>query len=390
MKYIFILSFFLFQAAFYSSMGFADLVILLLNLYYLVSKRIKLPKTKYKNLLLVFFCWLLIEPLFLSEFDVGFFVNRILRLVNLFLGVLIIPRVLFRNKNDLFKAIKFLCIICGLLFILTMLEFIMLKLGYNFDIRLINRDILKVTTKPYSIYSEPSILAIVLVISNFIIFSTKKRFNKSKTYFNFFIYINIITILLTLTFSGFIGLLSFLILTLKTKEKIYVISSIFILSLFININVDIINENFTQRFDKIINNEDGSANQRLIGSWTVPFLFLDNMYVGGGTGQEIPFLRKLNLIGQDNFSGFNPKINNSLALIFLENGIIGLIIFLLLIISFYKVHKLLPILILFYTFTAGSYFSAVIWCAVIIFISLSLNNKQNSTNLKFKVIKTPV
>ena len=78
-KYLFIISFFLFQAAFFSSMGLADFVILLLNLYYPVSKTIKLPKTNYKNLLLVFFCWLLIEPLFLSEFDVGFFVNRILR-----------------------------------------------------------------------------------------------------------------------------------------------------------------------------------------------------------------------------------------------------------------------------------------------------------------------
>ncbi|MDB4114572.1 hypothetical protein N9572_03500 [Flavobacteriaceae bacterium] len=388
MKYLFILSFFLFQAAFYNSMGYADLVILLLNLYYLVSNRIKLPKTKYKNLLIVFFCWLLIEPLFLSEFDVGFFVNRILRLVNLFLGVLIIPRVLFRNKNDLFKAIKFLCIICGLLFILTMLEFIMLKLGYNFDLRLINRDIPKVTTKPYSIYSEPSIFAIVLVCSNFIIFSTKKRFNKSKTYFNFFIYINIITILLTFSFSGLAGLLLFVSLSLKIKTNIFIISSIFISSLFINMNDGIFNDNVVVRFDKVINKEDNSANQRLIGSWTVPFLLLDNIYIGSGTGQEIPFLEKFNLTGQDNFSGFNAKINNSLALIFLENGIIGLIIFLLLIFSFYKVHKLLPLLILFYSFSSGSYFAAVIWCVVIIFISLSLIDKQDSANLKLNVRKT--
>ena len=306
----------------------------------------------------------------------------------MFFGVLIIPRLLFRNKKALFKAIKFLCIICGLLFILTILEVILTNFNINFDLRLLNRDEPKVRTRPYSIYSEPSILAIVLVLSNYMIYFTKKVVNKSSTFFNFFLLINTITILLTLTFSGIVGILSFLILTLKTKEKIYLIPSIFILTLSLNINVDIIKENFTQRFEKIISNEDNSANQRLIGSWTVPFFVLDNIYVGGGTGQEIPFLDKFNLTGLDNFSSFNVKINNSLALILLENGLIGLFIFVLLILSFYKINKILPIIILYYTFVHGSYFSAVIWCVVIIFISLSLNDKQDSANLKFKVIKT--
>ena len=330
-KYIFILSFFLFQVSVYNSVGLADLVIFLLNLYYLLNNRIKLPKTKYKNLLLLLFCWLLIEPIFVSEFDVVFFANRILRLVNLFLGVLIIPRILFRNKNDLFNSIKFLCIVCGLLFILAVLEFIMLKSGNNFDIRLINRGLIKAAIKPYSIYSEPSVLAIVLVISNFIIFSTIEKFSKSKTYFSFFIFINIITTLLTLSLTGVLGTLILLTFIFKTKTKVYFILSIFISSLFININEGIINDNVILRFDKIMNNEDNSANQRLIGSWTVPYLLLDNIYVGAGTGQEIPFLDKFNLTGLDNFSSFNVKINNSLALIFLENGLIGLFIFVLLI-----------------------------------------------------------
>jgi hypothetical protein len=376
-KYIFILSFFLFQLPIYSSMGLADLVFFLLNIHYIVSRKIKLPKAKYKNVILIFFCWLLIEPFFVSEFDGAFFLNRILRLVNLFFGVLIIPSVLSRNKKDLFKAIKFLCIICGFFFILTMLEFIMLKLNFNFDIRLLNRDVLKITKKPYSIYSEPSILAIILVISNYIIFYAKNIFNRSKTFFNFIIFINIITVLLTFTFSGFIGLLSFLILTLPTRKIIYAISSILFLSLFIDANNSMINENVIQRFDKIINNEDNSANQRLIGSWTVPFLYMDNIVVGAGTGQEILFLDKLNLNGVDNFSQFTPKINNSLALIFLENGLIGLFIFVLLILSFYKINKFLPIIILYYTFVHGSYFSALIWCAVVIFITLSLIQKSD-------------
>lgn len=386
-KYIFILSFFLFQVSVYNSVGLADLVIFLLNLYYLLNNRIKLPKTKYKNLLLLLFCWLLIEPFFINEIDLTFFINRLLRLVNLFFGVLIIPSVLFRNKKGLFKAIKFLCIICSLLFILTILEVILTNFNINFDVRLLNRDEPKIGIRPYSIYSEPSILAIVLVLSNYMIYFTKKVVNKSSTFFNFFLFINTITILLTLTFSGIIGILSFLILTLKTKEKIYLISSIFILTLFLNINVDIIKENFTQRFEKIINNEDNSANQRLIGSWTVPYLLLDNIYVGAGTGQEIPFLDKFNLTGLDNFSSFNVKINNSLALIFLENGLIGLFIFVLLILSFYKINKFLPIIILYYTFVHGSYFSAVLWVAIILFISLSLIKKsdQRAQNYNFNL-----
>lgn len=377
MKYIFVLSFFLFQLPIYSTVGLADFVFCLFNISYFLSKRIELPKTKYKNLIILFFLWLVIEPFFINEIDFTFFIKRLLRLVNLFFGVLIIPRVLSRNKKDMLEAIKFLCIICGLLFVLTTIEFIMLKLNLNIDIRLLNRDVLKTAEKPYSIYSEPSILAIILVISNYIIFYAKNVSNKSKNYFDFFIILNIITVLLTFTLSGFIGILSFLILTLQTREKIYVVLSIALLSLFIDANNSMINENIIQRFDKIINKEDNSANQRLIGSWTVPFLFMDNIVVGAGTGQEIPFLDKLNLNGVNDFSQLTPKINNSLALIFLENGIVGVFIFVLLILSFYKIHKLLPVIILYYAFVHGSYFSALIWCAVVIFITLSLIQKSD-------------
>ena len=388
MKYIFILSFFLFQLPIYSSLGLADLVVLLLNVFYIVGHKIKLPKTKYKNLIIVFLCWLLFQPFFLDEFDGIYFINRILRLVNLFLGVLIIPSLIFRNKKDLFKGINFLCIICGLLFILTTLEFIFIQLNFNFDIRLLNRDVMKINSKPYSIYSEPSILAIVLTFSNYIIYYSKNIFIKFKTFYNYILLFNVVTILLTLTFTGIIGLLSFLILTLNTKAKIYVIISFFILALFSNLNVDIINENFTQRFDKIINNEDNSANQRLIGSWTIPYLFLDNINIGVGAGQEISFFEQINTRGIENMSELNLKINNSLALVFLENGVIGLVIFLLLILSFYRVYYMLPIVILFYTFSHGSYFSSVLWLPIILFISLNLNQKSETSNLKLKVRKT--
>jgi hypothetical protein len=306
----------------------------------------------------------------------------------LFLGVLIIPSLIFRNKKDLFKGINFLCIICGLLFILTTLEFIFIQLNFNFDIRLLNRDVMKINSKPYSIYSEPSILAIVLTFSNYIIYYSKNIFIKFKTFYNYILLFNVVTILLTLTFTGIIGLLSFLILTLNTKAKIYVIISFFILALFSNLNVDIINENFKQRFDKIINNEDNSANQRLIGSWTVPYLFLDNINIGVGAGQEISFFEQINTRGIENMSELNLKINNSLALVFLENGVIGLVIFLLLILSFYRVYYMLPIVILFYTFSHGSYFSCVLWLPIILFISLNLNQKSETSNLKLKVRKT--
>lgn len=387
MKYIFILSLFLFQLPIYSSVGLADLVVLYLNLFYIIGYKIKLPKTKYKNLIIVFLCWLLFQPFFLDEFDGIYFINRILRLVNLFLGVLIIPSLIFRNKKDLFKGINFLCIICGLLFILTTLEFIFIQLNINFDIRLLNRDVMKIHSKPYSIYSEPSILAIVLTFSNYIIYYSKNIFIKFKTFYNYILLFNVVTILLTLTFTGIIGLLSFLILTLKTKSKIYVIISFFILSLFSNLNVEIFNENIIQRYEKIINNEDNSANQRLIGSWTVPYLFLDNINIGVGAGQEISFLDQINTRGIENFSEFNMKINNSLALVFLENGVIGLVIFLLLVFSFYKVYKMVPIVILFYTFSHGSYFSGVLWVAIILFISLSLIKKsdQRAQNYNFNL-----
>lgn len=370
-KYIFIISLFLFQIPVFNTMGLADLVIFFLNIYYLTHKRLRLPKTKYKSLLLIFFCWLIIEPIFLTEFDIQLFVNRVLRLTNLFFGVLIIPNFLFKNKNDLLKIIKFLCIICGLFFFLIVLEIIMLNLNYDFDLRLINRGTKLLTTRPRSIYSEPSLLAIVLVFTNFIIFSTKKIFEKSKFFFNYFIILNTISILLTFSFSGFFGILIFLLLTQKIKTQINILIIIFIFSQLSDFNFKIVNENVLERYNDIVNKDDSSTNQRLIGSWTVPFVFLDNKYIGAGTGQEIPFLNKLNLIGHANFSANTPKINNSLALIFLENGIVGLVIFLLLILSFYRVNKLLPALILFYSFTHGQYFSAVLWSTVIVFISLS-------------------
>ena len=54
----------------------------------------------------------------------------------------------------------------------------------------------------------------------------------------------------------------------------------------------------------------------------------------------------------------------------------------LLILSFYKINKFLPIIILYYTFVHGSYFSALIWCVIIILIVLSLIKKPETANLK--------
>lgn len=375
MKYIFILSFFLFQLPIYSSVGFADLIIFLLNIYYLVFAKIKFPKANYKKLTLIFFFWLIISPIFLSEFDGQLFVNRILRVSNVLLGVLIIPRLLFKRKDDLFKYTKFLCFICGLLFILVVIEFIYIQYDLIFDIRLIGRDFTKIP-EVYSIYSEPSILALVLVFSNYIIFYTKNIFNKSKDFFRFFIIINSISILLTFSFIGIVGLLLILIFRSTTKQKIYILSPIIMLLFLIEINNTFIRSNFIDRFENIINKEDNSANQRLIGAWTAPFLHLENLYIGSGTGHEMYFFEKAKVRSFDNISMNNQKINNSLAVVFLENGIIGLAIFLLLILSFYKVNKFLPALILYYSFSHGEYFSAFLWLFIILFISFIFFKKN--------------
>ncbi|MDB4779805.1 hypothetical protein OAG14_02130 [Akkermansiaceae bacterium] len=317
---------------------------------------------------MIFFFWLVAGVLFLDNPDLELYFNRVFRLTNLFFGVLVIPNVLFKTKVDFVKTLNAICFCCGILCVLTLVEVIMVKMGYYADFRLVGKEFDKASDRPCAIYSETSIIGIILVICNFLIFSAQEILNKKRALWDALLALNSITIIFTASVSGIIGLFGFIILSANSKLKQYLVFFSFISLVTFFLNVDRFSKDLEERFNRIVKSEDNSANQRLIGAWSVPFYHLDNLVVGAGTGHEVRFLAEVNLIGEQ-ISIYNAKSNNSLAFVFLENGAIGLVLFLILIYSFLGVDKLLPIIILFYCFSHGQYFSSILWWSVIVFLS---------------------
>lgn len=381
MKYLLVLSLFLFQIPVYSSLSIGDVIISILNIYAFLFTKIKLKKGYFNIILIIFFVWLTMTPLFLNDIDTSFYINRLLRLSNLFIGVLIIPNTILKNTKDLYYIIKFLAIICLFLSILIFVEFFSLAVSIKFDIRLSSRDIEKVALRPYSIFSEPSIAAIVLMMSTFILYSFIKEYKNLKKLLTIVIMINLLAMILTLSFTGLLGVLSILILNLKSNSTKVIIAISFVLFIFITyVYESNFTKNFSERFNSVIAQNDNSSNQRLMGSWIVPIAFVRNIYIGEGTGQESYKLEKYDISKIEFFSQYNLKINNSFALILFENGIIGLTIFILLTISFFKKQKFIPVIICLFAFVHGSYFYGILWITIIILLSTQLQEKQFKKN----------
>jgi len=367
--YLILGSVYFFQFPIYRSVGTGDLAILLLNLYCLVSANISVPREKYVYILGAFFAWLVFGALFINDLDLDLFFNRILRLSNLFLGILLIPNVLVKNRFDLVKMLNAMFIYCLALSSLTIFEVISNETGNFVDFRLVGREFERVSDRPCAVYSEPSIIAIVLLCSNFVIFFSQKAFALKQALPNFVLGLNSVAIIVTSSVAGIIGLVGLFIITVNFNLKKNLLGFGVLILIVFGLNFDKNFKDLALRLSNIVNLEDNSANQRLIGSWSVPFYYLDNIVVGAGTGSEVKFLDEVDLVGEQ-ISMYNAKINNSLAFIFLENGIIGLSLFLFLIASFVNVNRILPAMVIFYCFSHGQYFSSLLWWKVIIFLSI--------------------
>ena len=235
---------------------------------------------------------------------------------------------------------------------LLLIEFISTFMGDKFDFRVTYRDLELNSNRIRSVFTEPSILSIFLVYISIFIIKYAKESNNLKFY-KAIIIINIFGILLTFSIIGIMGILIITFFLFKKFYKFVVIVSAIFFALF-QLNLEL-----TERLNSIIDKEDGSANQRVLGSWVAAHFLSDNIYYGNGLGHESQL--KDIIIDIDNFSKFNPKLNNSFAVFYYENGLIGLILVLSFILSNLYSNKYFVFFALFFCFSHGSYFYTIFW-----------------------------
>lgn len=364
--YILVVVFFFFQVVVYSSLGVGDLGILIINLYLIINKKRRPLKGRFKVILLMFFLWLLVSPFILNNLDMSLYINRMFRLSNIFIGVILISSRLTNNPFVFYKMIRMISYASIIISILIVIEYLLGLVGFNLDLRLVGREVEKSNLRPHSIYSEPSIAAMVLFMASIIIYAVSKVEALNSKIFSIAIFFSLLGMITTLSFTGLMGAIIIIITNLRQrKTKIFLSLLLVLLAIFVNVRDGDFLGNFTNRFENILNQDDNSANQRLVGSWLVPMTFVENIYLGEGTGQEVVKLEKYDFSKIEKFSELNLKINNSLALILYENGLIGLILFSLLILSLWKRDHFIPIVMIFYCFVHGAYFFSLLWMTII-------------------------
>ena len=386
MNWLVISSIILYQTRIISTVGFGDLAILLFTLLFFSNRDNKKSFTLKKDLIsdyliIIFLLWIIVSAFIINEFEFSSaYFNRLLRFSNVILGFYVIKKYYYSNPQ------KFLGLIINLFYanigicIIALIELMLIKLEFNPDFRLIYRDVEVGSSRIRAFYSEPSILSIVITFLNLIYFRFYKILDTRKIIIIFSL--NIFVLFQTLSIIGLAGLLLTLpfFVYILFKRKILLKSSIFLLPLFFI--VPSIDPLMIERLQYIAFFQDASANQRLYGSWSIPWNQVDNLYIGRGLGEE----RNLSdsFLVADFVSSYNQKINNALAFILYENGFIGMVIFCGFIISKISYNFIFSLALIYFCFSHGAYYKCGLWTVLAILSVFDVNFVQyiKSKNLR--------
>ena len=330
MIFLLIIALVFFQTPFFNTFSIGDLALLIFNSFYFLQFK-KIPEVILKKefFLFAFIIWIIISIFLINDFNLSTYLNRFFRLSVVFLSYFCIQSYFHFRPIKIMNLPRYILILNFLIIGLIIIEFISTLYGDKIDFRLTYRELELNSYRIRSIFTEPSILSIFLVCISLFILKYANESNNLKYY------------------KAIIAM---------------------VLAIFFALNQ--FNLKFNERLDRIIDNEDNSANQRVLGSWAASHLLSNNIYYGNGLGHEsqIKHLK----IDIDNFSKLNPKLNNSFAVFYYENGLIGLFLILGFILSKFRMHKYLVFFAIFFCFSHGSYFYAIFWVALAL---LKLNYK---------------
>ena len=378
------------------NISFADIGLIIgsLCLFLFKNKSFFFSKEIKSDYLIYFLVWAILSSFFLllnpenSHIDSFGLIKNILRflvVVYFFLNL----KFIFRNFylfNYLFKTWeKVIYFVCLLAFFEYFLQFFGIYYSYYFEG--ITTTTGRTPNKFFrisSIFNEPSYLVIYLNLSLLVITEYYSQYKfSSKLNYKRLLFTIVLTILLAKSIVGYLLLIFILIsykgIIFENRVKGNSVIYFFIFSVFFGLIFFFNNK----RIQNIYDLEDGSANHRLLGSFELGKVIIENDYyfTGVGIGQHKLFLEEKTFSLEDHFfmkgESRNSGINNMFILVYFQLGIVGLFLYLYFLYNSFRSRKIIFLFFLISGFGWAFTFNPLYWFCISILHIIINGRKKN-------------
>ena len=380
--YLYIIFSCLFDQFLFENISFFEVgsILFVLNIIITTSiKKIQFHKDDFFLSLYVFFVAFSLIFIHSNEyFDPSIFQKNFLRLLFYSLSFIIIPKILSLDKfyNIVIKLLPKILILVS---VLGFIEFILFQFNIKYSFSSISTQY--ASGRISSLFSEPAHMGIYIgPLLSALIYIDNKFINENKICYSF----SVIALLLSFSLSSYFFLLVIFyqsrFLFLKNKKMLFLPFLIFIM-LFPRVNNLIIDR--TQNINQGL---DGSALHRLNGAIELfNFLLKEKPIIGTGLSHHKVFLFSKRSFLKYHYlnkrDGGSSGINNIFLAIFIQTGIIGLIIFCLFLFYCFRYNKFFLLLISIVFIVWGLFNTPYFWFIIILFKTLTLR-KNNFHLLK--------
>lgn len=392
-----------FEIQLFNSLSILDLGILVMIVFSIFNGH-KISISKSTIIFILFLLWTLICFYFLyknSYFEISSYYNNLIRAAVYLLGFILIPQYLKTNFR-IKKALQQIVFIIIFLSILGVIEFVVKKIQPNFDLRLTSlfgnylEDPNKVRIK--TLFSEPAHYGIYLSLLVSILLFYKQKINVKLKYIDLSIIISFIALLVTTSFISIIFMMINMIwyfnissskVVKKKWQSLIIILPIVLFVLYSLLNfVPVFKSTVLDRIGLVLDEDDGSGNQRIYGQFEIfENVAQKNLITGVGWGQTKMFIMKMNTQFQVFYNdGESSGINNSIVSIFIQTGIVGLILYLLFFINVLKKSSYSIVIFFILLFSWGFAMSPILWFFLYLLQTIRYNGKTKKKNIYEKNI----
>ncbi len=388
MLYSFLVAFFEWKIKDFS---YAEIISIIFVVYSLFNKHEYKKPTSHSPFifLAIYVSWIIFNYFLVrtQPYFINFsYLNNLIRITFYLVGLFSIIDYL-KDEIHFYRLILGLRIMIGIVCVLGLIEFLFLLLNINLNFffpygqgLIANNGSLR----PTSIFSEPAHFSIFISTSTFILMRYYHLYNQLDKIKNI-IYLTLFTLLCSFSAVGYIFflmlLLHYLNLLGKTKRhkiiNIYLtLSILLVVSLVVLTQTNIFQELIVSRAEKMLSGDDGSTNQRVLGAFeTIALLKKREFFTGVGLGQMAPYFTSFDFKLEHFYKGEHFGINNIIVVIILETGIIGLVLFLLFIISFTRHQFIYFLFFIILSFSWGYFNTPFFWFYIYVSYALIIHEK---------------
>lgn len=295
------------------------------------------------------------------------FLNAEFRIVLYCIALFLLPQT-FVTEKDVRNLVKGLSATLFIFALFGLIDFILLQLNIGFSVSISfstgNDD-----PRLHGLVSEPAHFCIFIGLIAAVLLSYYRKQEANMPFgTKFTIFFSFFMVMLSISMTGILFaailfsyvLLSYIDSVSRKKKQLLLLILPILLVIFVVIIV-ILNED---RVNRILDMNDVSSNQRMIGTWTMTLYGLEmyNSFLYGlGTGQSGNFIEQSGFLMEGFYNENDINLSNTFSLLLMQNGIIGITLFLLFIYLFYhRRSKLLFVILLAYCFSICDY-GALLW-----------------------------